>query len=439
MMRDAAAAKRARSELQAPHAQLIPQSIMGTAELERAVRERHRRFTPDGILRILADPASEPEAIERVLRDLMRWTAADRFALFIRAAMYTSSWCNPHYEDDRKSDDAARNCRNVLLFFGRASGKPLMAIIYTLFVNSMNVAQQDLVKTMAAWDDDGDDDIDEAELKRAKIVRSWRAWATDLPLELMKQSSESSPALAAMTIEAMCKSMKRYKKITAEAEENVDTPLLDPDVFAWAQIHTAGVTKWDMYTALDDAQHSTELQVQMNAFWNARVQRVIDAKREEAKRWQYSMNRLPDVLSHKVASYLDETLPVHEAVGSKRPRRVPMGALASFFNPHLPGDNVVDVVVTPVADADAGFEAWMEANPEYIAVPGEARKRVQLESADDLQRGYALVGASQVRIGLEDKAPSTSSAPKLRGRAGVDALCLSKLTLRPRARTPCLL
>jgi hypothetical protein len=80
-----------------------------------------------------------------------------------------------------------------------------------------------------------------------------------------------------------------------------------------------------------------------------------------------------------------------------------VGISASYYNPHMPGDNVVDVVVPVDLDdmgkrdqlpgypeADAAFAAWLKANPEYTVVPGPSgqRKRVELSKDDDLQTGY---------------------------------------------------
>ena len=290
-------------------ADAVPRSIVGTAELDRALREGPLRYTSDDLLYMIDDPATEPEAIAGALRDLTRWTPYARFLLFVRAAMRCARWHSARYFGG--SDDHAGRRRNAVVFFGHLSGDALTAIIYILLVKSMAIAQRDIVQARGVsspsytYDSDGEEvaaaaAAPEASSWRNHILGRWCAWADDVPVQLMLHSRESNVALAGLKAGAVRQSLQRFLQSKDKAGVN----------FAWDRLSAAGM-QWDAMTILDE---SSETQLQMNHFWDAGVKHAIDSKRAEARHWQYSMNRLPDVLAHKIASFLDETLPPHVPV-----------------------------------------------------------------------------------------------------------------------------
>ena len=278
----------------------LPRSIMGTAELDHALREGPLRYTSDDLLYMIDEPTTEPEAIAGALRDLVRWTPYARFLIFVRAAMRCARWHSARYGSGDEYDHASRR-RNMVIFFGHLSGDALAAIIYTLLVKSMAVAQRDMVQAIGV-SSPSDVGAPEASSWRSHIIGRWCAWVDNIPVQLMLQSHESSAALAGLKVDAVRQSLKRFLQNGRAEKTGVN--------FAWDRLSAAGM-QWDAMTILDE---SSETQMQMNHFWDASVKHAIDAKRDEATHWQYSMNRLPDVLSHKVASYIDETLPPHVAV-----------------------------------------------------------------------------------------------------------------------------
>ena len=358
---------------------------MGTDDVERAVREGPFLFTAQGILSMLGNPQTEPTSMVRALRDMMRWTAHDRLSLLIRAAALCAGWASP-LSGPRPQYATAH------ILFRHVTGDALKVSIYVMLMKSVIGVSRDIHYNY----------VPEPVGSVPETIKArWREFVTDFCRPLLAHASEKTLAFTDFKLDAIRKSVRLY--LAQEEEAN-----------PWHMWSRIGISEFDMATFLDSPHGD------LGAFWDAMVTSVTTERRERATHWQYSMKRLPDVLSHKVASYIDDTLPPHEAVtnepDAKRPRRVPMGVSASFYNPHLPGDNVVDVVVPVGGAVDAAFKSWMAANPEYIAVPGDERKRVELDPVDS--DGYALVGKAQKYIELEDKAPSASSASSKLGAKG---------------------